>query len=64
MPVQIFSREVLLKLQEKATRCKVVRRGERIKIKLRTPRTLYVYITSNTEAEGILKNLKVPTEDI
>ena len=47
------------KLAEFATLCKVVRREESVKLKLRTSKILYTYITTESEAEELLKGLKI-----
>ena len=60
MPRQIHSSEEFMKILPQATECRVVRRDGRVKLKLRTRRFLYTYITDESEAEDLLKNVKIP----
>lgn len=59
MPGQIRSVEEFRKLVPSATECRVVRRGEQVKLKLRTPKALFVYVTNEKEADAMLKDVKV-----
>jgi|TARA_B100001971_G_scaffold90274_1_gene83228 hypothetical protein len=59
MPRQIKDADEFRKLAEFATLCKVVRREESVKLKLRTSKILYTYITTESEAEELLKGLKI-----
>ncbi|MCX8191696.1 MAG: hypothetical protein N3F06_02675 [Nitrososphaerales archaeon] len=63
MPRQIFSSEEFIKLLEKATECRVVRRENKVKLKLRTPKLLYTYVTTPEEAENLLKNVKIEIKE-
>jgi hypothetical protein len=58
MPRQVFSGEELLAIADRAQECRVVRRGERVKVKLRTRRLLYTYVTNEEEAEELLSRIK------
>ena len=59
MPHLVKSAEDFLKLEEKATECRVVRRQGKVKLKLRTPKNLVIYVTTPEEAETLLKSIKV-----
>ena len=59
MPKQIFSKDDFIKLADGAIECLVVRRKDEVKIKLRLSRMLYVYVTNASEADEILKEIKV-----
>ncbi|MEM4311283.1 MAG: hypothetical protein QXX95_02730 [Nitrososphaerales archaeon] len=59
MPKQIFTKDTFLSLLEKAQECRVVRRGDKVKLKLRTQRYLYTYITNAKEADELLEKVKV-----
>ncbi len=49
---------------EKATEIRVVRgEGDQVKLKLRTPGKLYVYVTTKEEADVLTKGLKTPIID-
>ncbi|HJN57655.1 MAG: hypothetical protein QF381_03460 [Nitrososphaerales archaeon] len=63
MPRQIRDAEEFRKIAEFATLCKVVKREEQVKLKLRTSKMLYTYITDETESEELLKGLKIETTD-
>jgi hypothetical protein len=58
MPSEVTDRELFLKLAEKAAHCRVVRQGDEVKLKLRTPRRLYTIKLNASEAEAVLKVLK------
>lgn len=60
MPREVRSEEEFRKLIEKASECRVVRRGEKVKLKLRTPKVLYTFVTTPEVAERILKEIKLP----
>lgn len=63
LPKQITDANEFKKLSEFASICKVVKRDGKVKLKLRTSKTLYTYITSETEAEELLKGIKIETVD-
>ena len=58
MPREVFSRDEFLKLAEGAIEIRVVKRGERVKLKARRKRYLYTYVTDEEEANEILEILK------
>ncbi len=58
MPSEVAEREHFMKLAEKAAHCRVVRQGDEVKLKLRTPRRLYTMRLDVSEAEAVLKELK------
>ena len=64
MPRQVFTAEEFMKLAEKASECRVVVRADKAKLKLRTPKMLYVYVTSPEEAEKLIKDLKVTVVEL
>ena len=59
MPKQIYDIEKFRSFLDKATECRTVRKADKVKIKIRTPKMLYVLVTSEEEAEKILKDVKV-----
>lgn len=61
MPKEITSVDDFKRLAEKAILCKVVKRGDTVKLKLRTNKWLYTYKTNEQEAEELLKGLKIET---
>ncbi|MCP8308601.1 MAG: hypothetical protein H3Z53_11885 [archaeon] len=64
MPKQIFSAEDFKSLSENAVECRVLRMDDKVKLKLRTPKMLYVFITSKEEADNLLKDIKVEVKEI
>ncbi|MCP8310956.1 MAG: hypothetical protein L6N95_04995 [Candidatus Methylarchaceae archaeon HK01B] len=64
MPKQIFSTEEFKKLLEKATECRIVRKEDKVKLKLRTPKMIYVLVTSKKESDALLKHVKVEIKEI
>ncbi|MGQ9718310.1 MAG: hypothetical protein ACUVWK_00410 [Nitrososphaerales archaeon] len=64
MPKQIFNAEKFKSLSKGVIECRVVKIGSRVKLKLRTSRMLYVFITSKEEADRLLNELKVEVKEI
>ncbi len=64
MPLQIRSKEEAESLIGKATEIRVVKgTGDSVKLKMRTPKALYTYVTTAAEASAITKGLKTPIID-
>ncbi|MCL4437108.1 MAG: hypothetical protein M1503_10880 [Thaumarchaeota archaeon] len=63
MPMQISSADEFKRLTNSAELCKVVKRGDKVKLKLKTSKMLYTYITNAAEAEELLKGLKIEAEE-
>jgi len=63
LPKEITSVDDFKKLAGKASLCKVVKRGDKVKLKLRTNKWLYIYKTNEQEAEELLKGLKIEAVD-
>jgi hypothetical protein len=61
MPKQVFNKDDFLKMADGARECLVVRRKDKVKLKLRKSRLMYIYVTTDSEADDILKNIKVDT---
>jgi len=64
MPKQIFNAEKFKSLSKGAIECRVVKKGSKVKLKLRTEKMLYVFITSKEEADRLLNELKVEVKKI
>jgi len=64
MPKQIFSDKDFKSLIGKAIECRVSRIDDKVKLKLRTPKMLYVFVTSKEEADSLLKDIKVQVREI
>ncbi|MGH9909142.1 MAG: hypothetical protein ACRD32_00730 [Nitrososphaerales archaeon] len=59
MPKQIFDKDEFVKLADDARECLVVRRKDKVKIKLRRSRLMYIYVVNESEADQVLKEIKV-----
>ncbi|MEM2760533.1 MAG: hypothetical protein QXU32_08680 [Nitrososphaerales archaeon] len=59
MPKQIFNKDDLIKLADGARECLVVRRNDKVKIKLRRSRLMYIYVTDASEADQVLREIKL-----
>ncbi|MHA1170332.1 MAG: hypothetical protein ACTSP4_13605 [Candidatus Hodarchaeales archaeon] len=66
MPEEIFSTDEFQAILPRAQKCLVYRpkSGETVKVKLRTKNKLYTYKVSPAEAEKLLRNLKIPLEEV
>ena len=58
MPREIRSSEQFQTLMSKAVELRVVRKGDAVKLKLRTPDYLYTYRTTEDEADDLIRNAK------
>lgn len=64
MPLQIRSKDEAETLIEQATEVRVVKgKGDSVKLKLRTPKALYTFVTTADEAAAMTKGLKTPIID-
>jgi hypothetical protein len=65
MPLQVRSKEQVEDLIDKATEIRVVKgkKGDEVKVKLRTSNALYTYVTTEAEAAALTKGLKTPIID-
>lgn len=64
MPKQIFDKEEFLKLADNAIECRIVRRKDKVKIKLRRVRMLYTYVADSNEADEIISKINVPKVEL
>lgn len=64
MPLQIRSKEQAESLLEKATEIRVVEgKDDSVKLKMRTQKGLFTYVTNKEEAAALTKGLKTPIID-
>jgi len=63
MPREIKKREEFENLLKGALVVRVVKDGEKAKVKARTKNLLYTYKTSSAEADALTKGLKVTVEE-
>ncbi len=64
MPTLVEDEEKFLQYAGSASECRVVKRGDRVKIKLRTPRRLFVHATSSDKAKALLEKIKVKKVEV
>ena len=58
MPKQIYDVEKFLEMTEDAEECRVKRRSDNVKLKLRTAKYLYTIILEPQKAEEVLQQVK------
>ena len=60
MPSEILESEKFLEIANSlATSCRVKKSGDVVKLKLRTPKTLYTYKTDAKEADSLIAKLEI-----
>jgi hypothetical protein len=64
MPKQLFDKDEFLKMADDAIDCLVVRRKDKVKLKVRRSRMMYIYVTNEEEANDLLKSIKVNTVEL
>jgi hypothetical protein len=64
MPLQVREKKEAEALIEKASEIRVVKgKGDTVKVKMRTPKALYTFVTTSDEAAALTKGLKTPIID-
>ena len=58
MPVEVSDIEEFVRISERAEECRVKRREDIVKLKLRTPRKLYTIKLGADQAADVLKRVK------
>jgi len=64
MPREVFDVEEFVKLSEIALACRVKRLKDHVKLKLRTPSSLYTVKLETPQAEEVLKRIKCQVEEV
>ena len=64
MPVEIFDVDEFIKIAERAEYCNIKRLDREVKLKLRTPKTLFTIKVNPTKAEEIVKKLSCEIREI
>ncbi|MBN2155798.1 MAG: hypothetical protein JW776_07125 [Candidatus Lokiarchaeota archaeon] len=59
MPTEITKEEEFLDISKRAQSCRVKRSGDVVKLKLRTPTTLYIFKTTPEKADMLTKRLNI-----
>lgn len=57
MPREIFEEDKFVELSERAIHCRVKRKKDVVKLKLRTKKTLYTYKVDPASAERLLSSI-------
>ncbi|MEM2094782.1 MAG: 50S ribosomal protein L38e [Candidatus Bathyarchaeia archaeon] len=64
MPSEVFDKDLFVKLADRASHCRVVRKDGQVKLKLRTVGRLYTIRLDSAEAETLIKELKCKVYDL
>jgi hypothetical protein len=64
MPVEIFDVDEFIEIAERAEYCNIKRLEREVKLKLRTPKTLFTLKVNPTKAEEIVKKLRCEIREI
>ena len=64
MPEELKSAEEFLSAAKLATECYVKTNKDNVKLKLRTPKVLYTYITTSKDAEKLLSSISIKKKEI
>ena len=64
MPVEIFDIDEFIQIAERAEYCNIKRLEREVKLKLRTPKTLFTLKVNPTKAEEIVKKLSCEIREI
>ena len=60
MPKEIFKEEEFLNIAKSlAVECRIKKSGDKVKLKLRTPKHLYTYKTETSKAESLLSQIEI-----
>ncbi|MHA1791537.1 MAG: hypothetical protein ACTSVI_02765 [Promethearchaeota archaeon] len=58
MPSQIFDPEKFLEISHSAQNCRVLRKKDKVKLKLRTKKKLYTYIADPETADALISKIE------
>ena len=64
VPIELRSKDEVLKLLGTATEVRVARRGDEAKVKLRTKEALYTFKTTSEDADALVKGIKTPVVEL
>ncbi|MHA1684588.1 MAG: hypothetical protein ACTSUE_26860 [Promethearchaeota archaeon] len=64
MPSQLFDAKTFLAMGPRALECRVKRSGNKVKLKLRTKKMLYTFVTDPETAEALIKNLSCTINEV
>jgi len=63
MPVELYDADEFVEQSKNAVECRVIRKGEVVKLKLRSKKYLYTLKTSPNEAEKVLSRITCPIRE-
>ena len=64
MPVEIYDPERFIELSKDSLECRIIRKGDIVKLKLRAKKHLYTLKTTPKDAEGILGKITCEVREI
>jgi len=64
MPKELTDIDSFKEMMKSASECRVVKRGNKVKIKIRTKRLLYTYVTTEEESNELLKDTSIQVVEI
>ena len=64
MPVEIYDPQQFIELAKQSLECRVIRKGEIVKLKLRAKKHLYTLKTTPKDAEGILGQITCEVREV
>jgi len=64
MPKEIFDADQFVQISERAEYCAIKRLRKKVKLKLRTSKTLYTLKVEPTTAEEVIKKLKCEIREV
>lgn len=59
MPKELTDSTSFKELTKDALECRVVKRGDKVKMKIRTKKLLYTYVTTEEESKELLKDISI-----
>ena len=64
MPKELTSIDSFKEIMKDAYECRIVKRGDKVKLKLRTKKLLYTYVTTEEESNELLKDTSLQVVEI
>ena len=64
MPVEIYDPQQFIELSKNSVECRVIRKGDTVKLKLRAKKHLYTLKTTPKDAEGILAQIPCEVREV
>jgi len=64
MPREVFDQDQFVQISERAEYCAIKRLKKKVKLKLRTPKTLYTLKVEPTTAEDVIRKLRCEIREV